>query len=193
MGRLPIYLISALFVLCLVFLLFRSFIFQDAGTAESENKTVHYISPSGLWSADFLSDPKYSTNVFRDEFGIATVTIEGATLDQGAELYLVRVFHYHNQDQKDLKTFLEEVVTTWSKKMPTLKLVRQNSGRFQNQPSISFSLSGENLEMLGTVFGAQDYFYLIAWVGNMNNKELEKVGENHFETFQNSFQVSTEQ
>ncbi len=189
MGRLPIYLISALVVICMAFLLLRSFIFQDNASANAtENKIVKYTSPSGLWSANFVGEPKYSTNVFRDDLGLPTVTIEGATLDQGGELYIVRVYHYHDQDQVNLKQFLENVVRTWTKKFPTLKVIRQNPIKFQNQPALSFTLAGENLEMLGVVFGMEDYLYLITWVGNMNDKELEKVGESHFNAFLHSFQ-----
>lgn len=189
MGKLPIYLISALVVLSMAFLLLRSLIFPEASSSSAaDQKIVHYSSPSGLWTVNFLGEPKYSTNVFRDDIGLPTVTIEGATLDQGGELYVVRVYHYHDQEKLDLKQFLDSVITTWGKQFPTLKSIRQNPIKFQNLPALSFTLGGENLEMLGVVFSMEDYFYLISWVGNMNDKELEKIGENHFNAFLHSFQ-----
>jgi|GEM_PF-2816472 len=188
MQKWLIYLVSALVVLSMAFLLLRSLISPEATrTSMVGTKEIAYTSPSGLWKANFPGEPKYSTDVYRDDLGLPTVTIEGSVLDLGDELYVVRLYHFHDVNPIELKTFFDNVVATWTKKFPNLKVVRQNQIRFQDQPAISFSLAEDNLEMLGVVFQREDYFYLINWVGNMNNKEVEKVGESHFNAFLDSF------
>lgn len=188
-SRLYIYGVVALLVISMGWLLSRSLFSPQEATdfSKPDGALVNYVSPSGLWSAKFSHEPKYSTNVFRDDIGLPTVTLEGATLDQGNELYLVRLYHFHDQESPDLKKFLEGILKTWKTKFPSLSSLSIQNSQFRDQPALSFIFVGQNLEMRGEIFKMSDYIYLLGWVGNMTNKELERVADSHFSTLLNSF------
>jgi hypothetical protein len=194
MNRLLVYFVIALFIVSVGWLLSRSLI-PDSPAVSTTPKVagteswVSYTSPSQLWSSAFPSEPKYSTEIFRDDLGLPEVSLEGADVEGGGEIYFVRLYHYHELPPDEIKTFLDGALTAWKKKFPTLVLSGVEKGEFKGKESLVFSLLDKNLDLEGTVIKNGFDYYIVGWVGPASPNQRNNP---NFQKFLNSFNLITE-
>lgn len=196
MKRLIILLITLAFILFL-YMLYRST--QQAYNALPESTPaalegsrylgwLDYTSPSGLFMAQFPVPPQFTTEISRDDVGIAQRTNEIYVSEQeNGTIYLISLVRYHaKEDSLPLPSeqMMSNVMYEMVDSQPDNQLIGFRKNSVLGNEGLEFTIVNKTIQMDTQVFTKLNDLYVLGYIAN-----LKDYNERDFEHFVNSFKL----
>ena len=146
---------------------------------------IDYVSPNKVFSVKFPNLPQTTSKMIVDPETKEKRNYEVYVSQKGDVVYLINRISFPEMKsaEKD-DEILMEVANDMMTKHPENKLIKTQAGKFKGNPSLTFSLASDKVEIDALTFINNKSIYVLTRIAP---KELAVKGE--FEYFINSFEL----
>lgn len=151
---------------------------------------ISYQSPSDLFNVSFPTAPQFTTDVKRDNMGVAERTNEIYVSEQeSGTIYLISVVRYHaKEDSLPLapEQMMSNVMYEMIDNQKDNQLIGFKKNTILGNNGLEFHIANHQIQMDSQVFTKLNDLYILSYIAN-----IKDYNEKDFAYFVNSFKLKS--